>query len=207
MNSLLNYDSRDPFDVPAFLLYHGFPKTVEHSANVAAEAECLARRLGEDCARAQQAAWLHDVSVVIPTAERVPLAQSLGMEVLPEEAAFPMILHQRLSAVLAREIFGVQDETVLSAIACHTTLKPNATCLDKVVFLADKLAWDQPGIPPYLSDMRAALDRSLDAAVFVYLRYLWDMRETLRVIHPWFVAAYQEYKGRESRIENQEMRI
>jgi len=37
----------------------------------------------------------------------------------------------------------------------------------------------------------AALAHSLDAAAFVYLRFLWERRVTLGVIHPWFVDAYR----------------
>ncbi len=78
---------------------------------------------------------------------------------------------------------------MLSAIECHTTLKGNPSELDKIVFVADKIAWDQSGTPPYLDDLLAALDRSLDQAALVYLDFLWDQREQLRVVHPWMVAA------------------
>jgi HD superfamily phosphohydrolase YqeK len=86
----------------------------------------------------------------------------------------------------------VDDAAVLSAIACHTTLGEHATPLDKVVFLADKIAWDQPGTPPYLDDLEQALTVSLDAAVCVYLQTLWDRRDRLPVVHPWFAAAYAQ---------------
>lgn len=96
------------------------------------------------------------------------------------------------TVVVAREIFGVSDEAVLSAVGCHTTLKVDASPLDKVVFIADKLAWDQPGVPPYFDEMKAALDVSLDAAALVYLQFLWDRRDSLRVVHPWMAAAYSQ---------------
>jgi len=126
-------------------------------------------------------------------------AHTLGVVILPEEAAFPMILHQKLSAVLARDLFGERNDAVLSAIGCHTTLKADASTLDTVVFVADKIAWDQPGIPPYRDELLAALAHSLDAAAFVYLGYLWERRETLGIIHPWFVDAYQQHADAECR--------
>jgi HD superfamily phosphohydrolase YqeK len=64
--------------------------------------------------------------------------------------------------------------------------------LDKVVFVADKIAWDQPGEPPYLAEILAAVERSLDAAAFCYLDYLYQRRATLRVAHPWMLAAREE---------------
>jgi len=129
----------------------------------------------------------------LPDGDRVAAAQAFGVDVLPEEAAFPMILHQKLSAVLARGLFGERNDAVLSAIGCHTTLKVGASTLDTVVFVADKIAWDQPGIPPYRDALLGALAHSLDAAAFVYLHFLWERRATLGVIHPWFVAAYQQH--------------
>jgi len=176
-------------DVPTFLRHHGCPRTAQHCAAVAAQAIQLTRRFAVNCEQATPAAWLHDVSAVIPAAERLPLARAWALEVLPAEEAVPMLLHQKLSAVFAEQLFAVTDPVILSAIACHTTLKPYASDVDKVVFLADKIAWDQPGIPPYLAALWAALEHSLDAGVRVYLDHLWMQRATLPVIHPWFVAA------------------
>jgi len=181
-------------DVPIFLAAHGHPRTAVHCEKVAREAARIARSLGAVERRAMIAGWLHDVSAIFPPGERLEMARALGVEILPEEAAFPMLLHQKLSAILARELFGVEDAGVLSAIRCHTTLRPGATRLDKIVFVADKLAWDQPGVPPYATQMRVELARSLDAGTFVYLDYLWERRASLKVAHPWFVAACRELK-------------
>ena len=181
-------------DMAAFLTRHNCPHTAGHCASVAAEAKRLAQRFGVEPARAELGGLLHDISAVIPNVKRIDVARQLNVPVLPEEVAFPMIIHQKLSVVVAREIFGVTDEGVLSAIGCHTTLKAEATVLDKVVFLADKIAWDQPGQPPYLAAMLRAVDQSLDEGVWVYLDYLWQQRATLKVVHPWFEATYHEYE-------------
>jgi HD superfamily phosphohydrolase YqeK len=179
-------------DVSAFLTHQGRPDTAAHCGAVAAEARRIAALVGADEDAAEAAGWLHDISVIIPNEQRIGAAEQLGIEVLPEEAIFPMIIHQKLSAVLAREIFQIGDAVILSAVGCHTTLKAGATVLDKVLFVADKLAWDQPGHAPFHEEMRAALGRSLDQAALAYLRYLWDRRATLRVLHPWAQAAYDE---------------
>ncbi|MGI8688095.1 MAG: HD domain-containing protein [Thermomicrobiales bacterium] len=178
--------------VPAFLIAHGCPATARHCAAVADEARRIAALVGADADAAERAGWFHDVSAIVPTAGRVAAAHTLGVDILPEEAAFPMILHQKLSAVLARDLFGERNDAVLSAIGCHTTLKVAASTLDTVVFVADKVAWDQPGVPPYRDALLAALAPSLDAAALVYLDYLRERRATLGVIHPWLQAAYQE---------------
>ncbi len=64
-----------------------------------------------------------------------------------------------------------------------------------LVFAADKLAWDQKGVPPYQAEMQAALAASLEAAVWVYQRYLWHSGKA-RVIHPWMQASYLELKAK-----------
>jgi predicted HD superfamily hydrolase involved in NAD metabolism len=166
---------------------------MEHSQHVAAEAGQLAERFGADPRRAQVAGWLHDVSAVLPVERRVLYAGHLGLEILPEEEAAPMLLHQKLSAVMARQIFGIEDASILDAIRCHTTLRAHAGLLEKVLFCADKIAWDQAGTPPYLSEITQALHCSLDAAILCYLEYLWQQREALAAVHPWLVDAYLEH--------------
>ncbi|MBN1934437.1 MAG: bis(5'-nucleosyl)-tetraphosphatase (symmetrical) YqeK [Anaerolineae bacterium] len=176
-------------DMIAFLHGHGCPKTAEHCLNVGVKARELAQKFNVDPARAELAGWLHDISAPIPNARRVEAAREFGLEILQEEIQSPMLLHQKLSVVVARELFRVDDEGVLSAIGCHTTLKMGTLPLDRIVFLADKIAWDQPGTPPYLNNMLDALNRchSHDAAVKVYIDYVWAHRNAQFVPHPWFV--------------------
>ncbi len=182
-------------DMVALLTRHGHPKTADHCLAVAAEARRLAHAYGVDEARAELAGWLHDISAIIPSSRRLRAAEQLSLAVLLEESAAPMILHQKLSVAIAREMFGIADEPVLSAIGCHTTLKANASALDKVVFLADKLRWDQAGDPPYLAALRTACGQSLDQGAACYLDYLWQQRSRLPVVHPWFVEAYHQLKS------------
>jgi len=182
-------------DVRTLLIAHERAATLEHCERVGAEAQRIAALWGVDAARAASAGWLHDISVVLPTAQYISLAEALGIEVLPAERVYPPILHQKLSAWLAMELFGITDAAILDAIACHTTLKRGATPLELVVFIADKMQWDQPGTPPYLREMLAALDISLTQAAGCYLRYLWEQRATLHVVHPWLVEAHAELLG------------
>jgi predicted HD superfamily hydrolase involved in NAD metabolism len=176
-------------DVPRFLVLRGHHKTAEHCSAVALKAEELAKKFNSDPCKAEQAGYLHDISAVIPNEKRIEFAHSESVEILAEEIQYPMIIHQKLSEVLARKVFSVTDYEILSAIGCHTTLKAKPTLLDKVVFLADKIAWDKEGTPPYLSKVIKAMEESLDRAVLEYLNYLWERRNQLKVIHPWLVES------------------
>jgi predicted HD superfamily hydrolase involved in NAD metabolism len=184
-----------PLDVTRYLNRCGHGAAVHHAASVAETAAALAARFGVPPEPARIAGWLHDISIVISVSERCQAAQRWDIAILPEEAALPMILHQKLSAWMAQHLFHITALDVLDAIRCHTTLRAHATPLDKVVFVADKIAWDQAGVPPYLPGLKAALQRSLSAGAFAYLAYLWDRRATLPVVHPWMCEAYRDLVG------------
>jgi len=180
-------------DSQALLTHHGCIATAEHSLCVAAESKRLALRWNEDPDKAQIAGWLHDISAIIPRDLQLEFAESLDIDILPEERTYPLLLHQKLSAVIAREIFSVCDQLILNAIESHTTLKANSSSLDKIVFVADKQKWDQSGDPPYLKQLQTALEQSLDAGTFCYLDYLWTNRTKLPCLHPWVIEAYQQF--------------
>ncbi|MFP3390040.1 bis(5'-nucleosyl)-tetraphosphatase (symmetrical) YqeK [Brevibacillus sp. SIMBA_040] len=179
-------------DSESLLHLHGCKHTALHSKHVAEEAAQLANRFGIDPICARIAGYLHDISAIIPNHQRIPIAEELGIEILPEERTFPMIVHQKISKAMARDLFSIQDVAVLGAIECHTTLKAQPSRMDLVLFVADKIAWDQAGTPPYLHRLLPALDKSLEHAALVYLSYLWEQREKLRVVHPWLVEAYRD---------------
>jgi len=182
-------------DALSFLRFHECPKTADHVNAVADEAGRLAERFDVDVASARIGGFLHDISAVIPNRQRVEMADKWNIALLPEERDFAMITHQKLSGGIAQHIFDVQDNAILSAITCHTTLKANYSDLDLVVFVADKIAWDQVGNPPYIDDLLSALDKSLAHGTFVYLQYLYDMRDKLRLWHPDSASAYQALKA------------
>ena len=177
-------------DIKAFLLKYNKEFTYKHSIRVANEARKIAKIFYEDEEKAAIAGCLHDISAIFPNEERIAVAEKFGIEILQEEREFPMIIHQKLSRVIAKEIFKIEDEEVLNAICCHTTLRKHATKMDLVLFVADKLEWDQIGTPPYLIEVKKGLGKSLDHAAFVYISYLWERKDTLKVIHPWLEEAY-----------------
>lgn len=182
-------------DMIAVLRRRRFEKTIAHSLRVASEAKRLAAHFGADPLQAELAGWLHDISAIVPPQERLPLAESLQIEILPAERTAPMLIHQKLSEIIAREALGIRQPEVLSAIGCHTTLKANAGFLDKVLFVADKIQRDQPGEPPYLAELLVRLECSLDEAALCYLEYLYQRRAALPVLHPWAMEAYTQLSG------------
>lgn len=181
--------------IAEFFLARAHNHTLEHSIEVANEAAKLAKRFNCSAKNAKIAGYLHDISAVVPNSERIELAEKLEIDILAEERTLPMIVHQKLSTVIAKELFNINDNEILSAIACHTTLKAQSSKLDKVVFVADKIRWDGQSNPPYIKGLLAALEQSLDSASFYYINYLYQQKESLPVIHPYLLAAYNELKS------------
>lgn len=182
----------DPVEgVYELLSHHGRIDIVAHEQAVARTARRIAAAFGIGDEKIELAAALHDVSALIPDSERLMVAAALDIPMLQEERQVPLLLHQKLSAVIAREWLNVTDGEVLSAVACHTTLKAGASPLDLLLFIADKLAWDRPGEPPYRQAMERALTRSMEEAALCYLRHLLS-DPGLLAPHPWMIRAFRE---------------
>lgn len=172
------------------LMKHNKVIIANHSLRVAEKAKLLAKQFGVDENLAEIAGLLHDISGVYLNEKKLELCRKLDIEILLEEEKCPMILHQKISKVIATEIFNISNDEILEAISCHTTLKSNASQLDMVLFIADKIEWDQKGVPPYIDEVEKALNTSLELSAFKFIKYQMDNKENLKVIHPWLLEAY-----------------
>ena len=123
-------------------------KRYEHTLNVRKMAVKLAKRYGVDEDKAALAALLHDSAKEISKDEmRAIMRTHPELAEGGEERPTP-VWHGICAAILARTEWGVEDEAVLSAIACHTAGKPGMSRLDKIVYLADMSSKerDWPGV-------------------------------------------------------------
>jgi predicted HD superfamily hydrolase involved in NAD metabolism len=180
--------------VAAFLRGAGRSDTLAHCQEVASQARTLAERFGVDVARAVLAGSCHELAAVVPHYEAVSVAERLGIAPDPIERAAPILLHGAIGAVALHRRLGVVDAKVLDAVRYHTTSRPGAGPLERVVFVADKIALD-PGSPvrDFVPAVQAAAERSLEAAAFVYLDWVvtWGPRLGW-TIHPRVQAARAE---------------
>lgn len=175
-------------EVEKLLRKHGKARIWAHSLEVAAAAVRIAGAYGLDAEQCETASLCHDIGgIMTPEAMRME-AERRGMALDPAEAMHPFLLHQRFSKALCEERLGIEDALILSAVGCHTTLKPSASALDMAVFLADKLAWDQPGEPPFGSIIEEALHTSLERASLAYIDYVLA-RGMILMPHRWLLEA------------------
>ncbi|MDG6127271.1 bis(5'-nucleosyl)-tetraphosphatase (symmetrical) YqeK [Lactococcus formosensis] len=178
-------------EIETFLLEKECYATYNHCITVGDYAEEIGHEFLNEAEREQVriAGYLHDISAIYPNNERIFVAEDMKIELFKEERQFPMIIHQKISIIMAQREFGIQDEKILSAISCHTTLKKKFSKVDLVLFVADKIRWDQEGQPPYLKEITQALNYSFEAAAFSYIDYI--LKNDIKVIHPWLLEAYE----------------
>jgi len=110
-----------------------------HSVRVARCADILAMRHGVSARKARLAGMLHDLARLYSAERLIAESQARGFTISAAERDHPTLLHARLGAALARELFAVEDGEVLSAIEKHTKGADEMSPLDCVVYLADSL--------------------------------------------------------------------
>lgn len=181
-------------DVKNILLINGKSKTYIHVANVADRNALISKTYDLDHDKCVIAGLLHDISAVIKPEDMLKYAYENRLEVCEAERRYPFLLHQRLSKICAVEYFNISDEEILSAIECHTTLKKSPSKYEMSLFIADKLAWDRGGIPPFYEEVNAALDISLEAACYKYMEYMVE-NDMILCPHDNWIEAYEQLKN------------
>ena len=160
-------------------------KTYGHVQAVAGMNARISAMYGLDEGICKTCGLLHDVAAVVKPGDMMAYAVKNNWYLDEAERRHPFILHQRVSKRIAEEDFGITDLRVLSAVECHTTLKAEPSAYDMALFVADKLAWDLEGAPPFLDTVEGALGRSLAAAAYAYMDYIVKHKMILYP-HKWF---------------------
>lgn len=109
----------------------------QHSLRVQATAIELAKVHGVDPQKASLAGLLHDCARRFSREGLLAEAGKRGLPIDEYSRLEPKLLHAKLSALLAAELFGVDDPAVLSAIEKHTLGAPQMSKLDEIIYLAD----------------------------------------------------------------------
>lgn len=116
------------------------PKRYEHTIGVANTAFQLAitAKLDSDFGyRAKQAGLLHDCAKYLTDKEMLYACHKYEIALTEVERENPALIHGKLGAYFAKNIYGVTDKGILSAIYWHTTGKPAMSLLEKIIFVAD----------------------------------------------------------------------
>ena len=165
-------------EIKELYLKHRCQATYDHVVKVAIVASKLAKKYQLDTKKCYLASLLHDISAIITPDQMYQIARHRQLKIDPAEEKYHFLLHQRISRIIAKEYFKIDDEKILSAIECHTTLKKQASDYDKVC---------------------QALKISLDYACYIYLKYQFD-HHCFLMVHQWLDEAYQQL-SRKFRLE------
>ena len=169
-------------------------KRYEHTLNVRKMAVKLAKRHNADEDRAALAALLHDAAKEISKDEMRAIMKAHPEYAEGGEERPTPVWHGICAAILARTEWGVEDEAVLSAIACHTAGKPGMSKLDKILYLADMSSAerDWPGV----NKLRKLERKDLDAAMLMALKQTNDfVLSQDKPLAPMSKAAYDDIQA------------
>lgn len=171
---------------------------VNHILRVEQMAVDLAVHYKVDHAKAAMAGLMHDLAKYFKPQTLLQMAHQEGLEVDEVMQANPHLLHADVSAIVARDTFGVDDEEVLQAIANHTLGRPGMSLLCSIVFLADSLEPGR-GDSPELQALRQISSENINQAVWKTSDYtLKFLLESSCLVHPrvvftrnWFLQRWK----------------
>ena len=89
----------------------------EHTLGVMYTAGALAMRYGADLEDTMIAGLLHDCAKCIPSAQKIELCKKYNLNISEAEQKNPGLLHAKLGAYLAKEIYQIENTEILDAIS------------------------------------------------------------------------------------------
>ena len=140
-----------------------------HTLGVVNTAVELAKVFGEDQKKAEIAALCHDVAKNMDLEQLRKIIDEENITLSIDEENTKEIWHSIAGPIIAKNIFKINDEEILSAMRWHTTGKENMSNLDKIVYLADLIepSREFDGI----DEIRSISYKSLDLAMIKALTH------------------------------------
>lgn len=172
-------------------------KRFMHSMGVMTTAFSMAITFKEDYEKAAIAGLMHDCAKYMTGEEMLLECYKNDIPVKPVEKLKPDLLHAKLGAFYAKNVYNIVDEEILSAITWHTTGKPDMSKLEKIIFVADYIEPNRSSSTiPELDCIRKLSFQNLEDAVCKILgdtvRYL---EQTGFAIDETTALTYDYYKG------------
>ncbi len=169
-------------------------KRYEHTCGVAYTSAALAMRWDADVYKAYLAGLLHDCAKGMSDDDRLDICKKKGIYVSEVEHDNPSLLHAKVGAYLAKTVYEIDDEDILSAITYHTTGRAEMTLLEKIVFSADYLEPNR-NHDPELPMIRRKAFTDLDEAVLkIYENTMRHLKNSTKALDPTTEEAYRYYQ-------------
>lgn len=170
------------------------PMRYEHSISVSFTCTALAMRYGLDIKQAELAGLMHDCAKRFTDSELIQKCQKHEVALTEDEIKAPAVIHAKYGAFLAEHKYGIHDAEILSAIACHTTGKPDMTTLDKILYIADYIE-PRRDKADNLSEMRYLAFQDLDETMYEILKGTLEyLNKKGNTIDPMTLQAYEFFQ-------------
>lgn len=144
----------------------------KHTLGVVETAISLAEINNVDKAKAEIAALAHDIAKNKTIYELKELIDKNNIVLSYDEEKNQELWHSMVGPILAKEIFKIDDEEILSAIRWHTTGKENMSTLDKVIYMADMIEPNRNF--PKVDELRRETFNNLDKGFLKGLNHTID---------------------------------
>ena len=163
------------------------PERWQHTLRVAVMCAKYSSRAGISEEQAITMAALHDVAKYM-----TPGKGYLKDFTCPEGVPEPVV-HQYSGAYIAEKVFGVKDNIILDAIACHTSGRENMTKADALLYLSDML--EEGRKFDGVDELRKIFKEDLFKCLYAALKQQVDYFEgTGKPVYGLTLKAYQSIK-------------
>ena len=115
-------------------------KRFGHILSVADHAKNLAIIHNENSENAELAGLLHDLTREWPFKTVLEFVKDRLIKVNDDERNYPILLHGKVAAIVAKEKFNINNQDVLNSVRNHTLGSKNMSKLEMIVFISDTLA-------------------------------------------------------------------
>jgi len=144
-----------------------------HTLGVAYTCANLAMCYGEDMIQAYVAGLLHDCAKHMSSQQLIDFCIERNVEISDAQKEMPFLLHGKVGSFIAKDVYGVDDEAILSSIEWHTTGRPNMSMLEKIVFVADYIEPHRDKAPN-LKWIRKISFENIDKSVCIISKQILD---------------------------------
>jgi predicted HD superfamily hydrolase involved in NAD metabolism len=142
------------------------PVIFEHSLQVRDYCYNLATHYNIDPEKLAVAGLLHDCGKIYNSGELISRAEDFDIPITEVILDAPVdILHGLIGAALAREMFGIDDNEILTAIKYHTFGANEMTLFTKLLFVANKVNSIGPDYISEINEIKTTLFKDIDRAV------------------------------------------
>ena len=160
----------------------------EHSLRVADYCKRLAQIYKADENKAYLSGLVHDCAKNLE--EYYMLNKKVNSDIILdiEEKNNPKIQHAPIGAAVCKNLYGISDNEIISAVRYHTTARENMSLIEKILFISDKIEPNREY--DTVEELRKIADYDIDKAIIKFLNDSFEyLEKNSQKIHPLSVKA------------------